>query len=75
MPEYWFVVSPALEDLYEALKTLVADKPGFHVVKDRRLVPGTGPSGERRIAHVWNGDGIIIAEQDSSPQLKTPASA
>ena len=69
MPEYWFVISPKLDDLYEALKSILDGRPGFHVIRDRRLLPGTGPSGERRVGYVWEEDGILIAERDTARDL------
>ena len=63
MTEYWFVVSPALDDLYVALKTLLYGRAGIHVIKERRIECGVPPSGERRTAHVWQGQEILIAER------------
>jgi hypothetical protein len=63
MPEYWFVVSPALDDLYVALKTVLYGRAGLHVIKERRTERGVPPSGERRTAYVWQGQEILIAER------------
>jgi hypothetical protein len=66
MPEYWFVINPASEDLYAALKDVLDGRPGFHVIKDRRSRPSRSLTVERRKAHVWEGDYVRIAEQDDS---------
>ena len=63
MPEYWFVVDAESEQLYDALRRLLGDRPCYHVIRDRRR--GIGDSKgvmERRTARVWRGDEMSIAE-------------
>lgn len=65
MAEYWFVVKPVNEPLYEALLTVLTGRPGFHIIKDRRAQAGGPPaSGERRTAQTWAADEILIAERE-----------
>ena len=65
MPEYWFVVKPDKRDVYEALRRVVARRPGFHIIIDRRTRQGVPPGEERRTAQVWEGDEMLIAETAS----------
>jgi hypothetical protein len=67
MPEYWFVVNPTNEPLYEALCSVLTGRPGFHIIKDRRFHDGEPPpDGERRLAQIWRTDDISIAEREDS---------
>ena len=64
MPEYWFIVKPEHHELYETLRQVVARRPGYHVVKERRVAHTAPPGGEeRRTATVWEGDEMMIAER------------
>ena len=65
--EYWFVVKPTHEELYQGLRTVLQGRPGIHIIKERRSVTGVGPFGERRLAHVWHGDYLDIAECRTAP--------
>ena len=60
--EYWFIVSPGASELFEALRRVVAQNPGFHVIIDRRITSTSPPTTERRRAMVWQADTILIAE-------------
>ena len=60
--EYWFIISPRTPELYKALRQVVAQNPGFHVIIDRRITSTSPPATERRRAMVWQGDTILIAE-------------
>jgi hypothetical protein len=60
--DYWFIVSPGAPELFEALRRVVAQNPGFHVIIDRRITSTSPPTTERRRAMVWQGDTILIAE-------------
>ena len=60
--EYWFIVSPGAPEIFEALRRVVAQNPGFHVIIDRRIASTSPPTTERRRAIVWQGDTILIAE-------------
>jgi hypothetical protein len=60
--EYWFIVSPGAPAILEALRRVVAQNPGFHVIIDRRIASTSPPTIERRRAMVWQGDTILIAE-------------
>jgi hypothetical protein len=60
--EYWFIVSPGASELFEALRRVAAQNPGFHVIIDRRLTSTSPPTTERRRAMVWQADTILIAE-------------
>jgi hypothetical protein len=60
--EYWFIVSPGAPEIFEALRRVVAQNPGFHVIIDRRIASTSPPTTERRRAMVWQGDTILIAE-------------
>ncbi|HET9866157.1 MAG TPA: hypothetical protein VFQ06_02600 [Nitrospira sp.] len=66
MVEFWFVVRPGNDTVYEALKEVMSGRPGFYVTKDRRRIEGTeGWNGEEhRTANVWSSDVISIAEYD-----------
>jgi hypothetical protein len=63
--EFWFVVKPGNDQLYAALEHVLAGRPGFHVVLNRRS-PDTGaaPGSERRKARVWEGNELVIAEDE-----------
>ena len=50
MVEFWFVVHPANDTVYEALRQVLSGRPGFYVIK------------ERRTANVWVSDLISIAD-------------
>ena len=64
MTKYWFVVKPARGELYEALKSVLDGRPGFEVIKERRSVHiGPRTAGDRRRSHVWEGEDMLIAEQ------------
>jgi hypothetical protein len=63
MPEYWFVVKPQHDALYEALRRVVAVRPGYHVIIERRSPEGPRVPTERRTSKVWEGDEILIAER------------
>jgi hypothetical protein len=63
MPEYWFVVKPEHEELYEALRRVVGGRTRYHVVKERRARGSAPPAGERRTSKVWEGDEMLIAER------------
>ena len=62
MPEYWFVVKPQHDALYEALRRVVAVRPGYHVVMERRSRTAAAVPMERRTSKVWQGDEMLIAE-------------
>jgi hypothetical protein len=63
--EFWFVVDPGNDQLYEALERVLAGRPGLHVVRNRRSPDaGRAPGGERRKARVWKGDELVIAEDE-----------
>ena len=64
MVEFWFVVHPADDTVYEALRQVLSGRPGFYVIKDRRTSEGTESwnGDERRTANVWVSDVISIAE-------------
>ena len=65
MYEYWFVVKPTNEALYEALRTVLTGRPGFHIIRDRRSQTGEPPpGGERRKAQTWRNGEIVIAERE-----------
>ena len=65
MSEYWFVIKPTNEALYEALRTVLMGRPGFHIIKDRRTQSGQAPVGhERRTARTWAADDISIAHRE-----------
>ena len=66
MAEYWFVVPPADESMFEALSSVLKSRPGFYIVKDRRASRnGPWPGGaDRRTAHVWACDVLQIAERE-----------
>jgi len=62
MAEYWFVIKSGQEALFQALKGVLAARPGFHVVIDRRIgAEGRGPDRDRRAAHVWEAGDMLIA--------------
>jgi hypothetical protein len=63
MPEYWFVVKPGNGDLYDALSTAVAGRPGYHVINERRSAHAVPPGRERRTCRVWEGEEMLIAER------------
>ena len=66
MPEYWFIVKPGYGALYETLRRVVADRPGYHVIRDRRSTGAASREDrERRTSKVWHGDEMTIAEQRS----------
>jgi hypothetical protein len=60
--EYWFIVSPGAPEIFEALRRVVAQNPGFHVIIDQRIASTSPPTTERRRAMVWQGDTILIAK-------------
>ena len=65
MSEYWFVVKPTNEPLYEALRMVLTGRQGFHIIKDRRVHAGDVPAGgERRTARTWVADDISIAHRE-----------
>ena len=62
MPEYWFVVNPDDEALFQALTEVLGHKAGFHVIKERRVERRTNSAhSDRRTAHVWQRDALHIA--------------
>ena len=63
MPEYWFIVKPEHGALYETLRRVVAGRPGYHVIQDRRAAGASSREGERRTSKVWEGDEMTIAER------------
>ena len=72
MAEYWFVVPPADDGMFEALSSVLKSRPGFYIIKDRRASRRPEPwSGgmDRRTAHVWGCDVLQIAEREpDAPQ-------
>jgi hypothetical protein len=65
MREFWFVVHPGNDLLYEALKRVLEGRPGFRIIKDRRSFEdeaGEWTGSERRTAHVWASNDVLIAE-------------
>ena len=66
MVEFWFVVRPGNDTVYEALKRVMSGRPGFYVTKDRRRIEAApGWKGkEHRTANVWDSDVVSVAEYD-----------
>jgi hypothetical protein len=62
MSDYWFVIRAGNQALFDALKSVLDPKPGFHVVIERRARTGVSPAHlERRTAQVWQADDLLIA--------------
>lgn len=62
MPEYWFVIRAENHQLYEALRSVLHKRAGYHLIRERRLHGSSGVDEERRKARVWEADDILIAE-------------
>ena len=61
MPQYWIVLKPEREELYQRLLEVLRGSRDVTVIRDRRS--GSSPDGGRRTALVWQGNGLLIAER------------